>query len=164
MGDLDNSHFHQNSVAEIEQKFSSHISLNSETVAQKFETTHESQSSYMEERKSLLNPKIPEDMPSLSVIREEISETKLPDSVIWCQGTKLSTYLKVNFNGITVNPSRLFVQITAETLSVSYLDISYDDFDHEIYKYFEIPQIILFSDVIPTATKIKFSASGFEIR
>ena len=76
----------------------------------------------------------------------------------------MNTYLKVNFNGITVNPNRLYVQITTETLSASYLDISYDEFNNEIYKFFEIPQLILFSDVIPTATRIKFTANGFEIR
>ena len=50
------------------------------------QTIIQNQISHIEERKSLLNPKIPEDMPSLAVVKEEISETRLPDSVIWCQG------------------------------------------------------------------------------
>ena len=60
--------------------------------------------------------------------------------------------------------NRLNVQITAETLSVSYVDVTYDEFNNEIITYFEIPRLLLFSDVIPNATKIKFNANGFEIR
>lgn len=102
-------------------------------------------------------------MPSLSISTGEISKSKLPDNVIWYQGSKLNTYFKVNFNGIEVIPSRAYIQITAETLSVSYLDVSYDDFSNEMFTLFEIPQQLLFSDVIPNATKVTFSANGFQI-
>ena len=115
------------------------------------------------ERKALFIPKIPHDMPSLSINTGEISKSKLPDNVIWYQGSKLNTYFKVNFNGIEVIPSRAYIQITAETLSVSYMDVSYDDFSNEMFTLFEIPQQLLFSDVIPNATKVTFSANGFQI-
>ena len=115
------------------------------------------------ERKALFIPKVPHDMPSLTISTGEIPKSKLPDNVTWYQGSKLNTYFKVNFNGIEVIPSRVYIQITAETLSVSYLDVSYDEFSNEIFTLFEIPQQLLFSDVIPNATKVTFSANGFQI-
>ena len=100
-----------------------------------------------------------EKIPSLAVTPELISQEKLPHVVSWSQ-TAHSLILTFQFHGMTVKASKLYIKVDTNLFQFHYLHPE----QKELFNLLKIPDLVLYSQVIPQETVVIVKPTYVEVR
>ena len=98
-------------------------------------------------------------IPSLAVTPDLISQERLPHIVSWSQ-TLSSLIFTFQFHGMTIKASKLYIKVDLNLLQFHYL---HQCQQKEFFDLFKIPDLVLYSHVVPQETEVKVKPTYVEV-
>ena len=99
---------------------------------------------------------VPDDIPSLMVQMDLVDERIFPSESLWNQPSSVEVTFTFKFYGTDVISKQACIKVTSQGLEFSYLKIDQDTTQQDKFTIITIPNLVLYGQVKPQETEIKF--------